>query len=80
MYVVFRRYVDADVVTDLLRAVRGFVSHCLRLRRRREPAAATVCDIQAGTQESNRRAAEWDEDAGSISAQKIIEGDPILQV
>ncbi len=79
MYVVFRRYVDADVVTDLLRAVRGFVSHCLRLRRRREPAAATVCDIQAGTQESNRRAAVRIEAAASIGVPEIIEGDPFLQ-
>ena len=79
MYVVFRRYVDADVVTNLLRCVHGLVSNCPRLRGRREPTAVTVCDSQAGTQESNRRAAVRNEAASSIRAPEITEGDPILQ-
>ena len=79
MYVVFRRYVDAEVMAYLLGGVHGFVSSCLRRLRRRKPAAVPVCDSQAGTQEANRRAAEQNEAATSISVPEIIEGDPILQ-
>lgn len=80
MYVVFRRYIDAEVVSDLLRGVHGFVSYCLHVRRREEPVAVTVCGSQTGTEESNRRAAERNEAATSISVPEIIiEEDPCLQ-
>jgi hypothetical protein len=69
MYAVFRRYENAKVLTEemlqrqdeirtLLRAVRGFSAY-YAIRSGDVLVAVTVCENQAGTQETTRLAAEW---------------------
>jgi hypothetical protein len=47
-----------------------------------ELATVTVCENQAGTQESSRRAAEWVSQnitGGSVGAPEITEGEAFIQ-
>ena len=92
MYVVIRRWSDAPAlaealtdrrqeVEDLLRDVPGFVAY-YALRHGEEVSTITVCDDQAGTQESTRRAQEWVKQhlAGvAVPAPQITEGETFLQ-
>jgi hypothetical protein len=68
MYVVLRRYSDHTVidavsarqadVEEVLRGVPGFVSY-YGVRTGTGAVTVTICQDQAGTTESTRRAAEW---------------------
>jgi hypothetical protein len=69
MYVTIRRYVGNSALADQLAArsddiksviepVPGFQSYYL-VRADDGAASITVCDDQAGAEESNRAAAEW---------------------
>jgi hypothetical protein len=70
MYAVVRRYQHASAlgqamqarhadVEAVLRSVPGFVTYYAVLTEEGELATVTVCQDQAGTAESTRRAAEW---------------------
>jgi hypothetical protein len=69
MYAVVRRYSGASAlfdelarreqdVRDVIQGVSGFVAYYL-VRSGDGGASITVCQDQAGTSESTRRAAEW---------------------
>ena len=69
MHAVIRRYDGASAlaeamaqrqteVEELLRGVPGFVAY-YALREGDHVATVTVCDDQAGTEESTRRAGKW---------------------
>ena len=69
MYLVIRRYSNAaaladamqereEEVTGLIRGVPGFVAY-YATRDGDSVTTVTVCNDQAGTQESTRRAREW---------------------
>ena len=69
MHAVVRRYSGASAlgeamasrsqeVRDIISGVPGFVAY-YAIRSGDELATVTVCDDQAGTRESSRRAAEW---------------------
>ena len=92
MYAVVRRYADASALSDalvqhldeirtILSGVPGFKAyHALRTADS-GLVTMTVCDDQAGTQESSRRAAEWVRNnlAGlSIGPPEIVEGEAFL--
>jgi hypothetical protein len=89
MYAVMRRYTGAGAladamvqrrqeVTDLLKSVPGFRSyHALRTSEG-NIATITICDDQAGTEESSRRAAGWVREnlsGASISPPEITQGE-----
>jgi hypothetical protein len=92
MHAVIRRYNGATALNDLLaqrsqdveqllRDVPGFVAY-YAIRDGDELATVTVCDDQAGTQESSRRAAEWVREnlaGGSVGAPEISEGEAFIQ-
>ena len=92
MHAVVRRYRGASALNDLmaqrsqeieqlLQGVPGFVAY-YAIRDGDELATVTVCEDQAGTQESSRRAAEWVRQnftGGSIGAPEITEGEAFLQ-
>ncbi len=92
MHAVIRRYNGATALNDLLaqrsqdveqllRDVPGFVAY-YAIRDGDELATVTVCDDQAGTQESSRRAAEWVRQnlaGGSVGAPEISEGEAFIQ-
>ena len=92
MYAVVRRYSGASALNDLLaqraqdveqllRDVPGFVAYSA-IRAGDELATVTVCDDQAGTQESSRRAAEWVRQnltGGTVGAPEITEGEAFIQ-
>src|SRR5688572_16538084 len=92
MYVVVRRWRNAATLADamtsrsqeveeLLRGVPGFVAY-YAVRHGAELTTITVCDTQAGTQESTRRAGEWVKQNVSASppaAPEVIEGETFLQ-
>ena len=70
MYVVVRRYVGASKLIDamverqsdvkeLISAVPGFRAYYAVNTGNGGVATITVCDDEAGTSESSRRAAEW---------------------
>ena len=91
MHAVVRRYRGASALNDLLaqrsqdveqllRDVPGFVAY-YAIRAGHELATVTVCEDQAGTQESSRRAAEWVRNnlAGlSLAPPEITEGEAFL--
>ena len=92
MYAVVRRYTDAnelsdalvqhlDEITSVLSSVPGFKAyHALRTADG-GLVTMTVCEDQAGTQESSRRAAEWVRNtlAGlSLAPPEITEGEAFL--
>ena len=92
MHAVVRRYSGASALNDLLAqrsqeveqilsSVPGFVAY-YAIRDGDRLATVTVCDDQAGTQESSRRAAAWVAQnlaGGSIGAPEITEGKAFLQ-
>ena len=88
MYAVIRRYqgsaiIDAVAsrqgeVEALIRAVPGFVAY-YAVRAGDGGATITICQDQAGTAESTRRAAEWVRqnmpEVGSAGAPEVTEGE-----
>ena len=92
MHAVVRRYRGASALNDLLaqrsqdveqllRDVPGFVAY-YAIRAGDELATVTVCEDQAGTQESSRRAAEWVRQnltGAAMAAPEITEGEAIIQ-
>ena len=70
---------DADVKA-LIGGVPGFVSYAA-IRSGDGGVTVTVCEDQAGTDESSRRAAEWVKEnvSGPLSPAAITEGDTVLQ-
>jgi hypothetical protein len=92
MHAVVRRYRGASALNDLLaqrsqdveqllRDVPGFVAY-YAIRDGDELATVTVCDDQAGTQESSRRAAEWVRQnltGAGTGAPKMTEGEAFIQ-
>jgi heme-degrading monooxygenase HmoA len=90
MYGVVRRYQGsalsdalsqrAEEVEELLRGVPGFVAY-YGLRAADGYVSITICDDQAGTQESNKVAAGWVKEnlpAGAVSAPEITEGEAFI--
>jgi hypothetical protein len=92
MHAVVRRYKGASALNDLpaersqdverlLSDVPGFVAY-YAIRAGDELATVTVCDDQAGTQESSRRAAEWVRQnltGAGTGAPKMTEGEAFIQ-
>ena len=92
MHAVVRRYSGASSLNDLLAQrsqdverllsdVPGFVAY-YAIRAGDELATVTVCQDQAGTQESSRRAAEWVKQnltGGTVGAPEITEGEAFIQ-
>ena len=92
MYTVVRRYTGAgplaramverrEEVEEVLRGVPGFRAYYALRARDGTVATITVCDDQAGTSESSRRAAEWvrqNMSGASISPPQISEGETFL--
>jgi heme-degrading monooxygenase HmoA len=92
MHAVIRRYRGASALNDLLAQrsqdveqllsdVPGFEAY-YAIRDGDELATVTVCQDQAGTQESSRRAAEWVRQnftSGSVGAPEIIEGEAFIR-
>lgn len=90
MYIVLRRYADHTVldaitarqadVEQVLRGVPGFVSY-YAVRSGTGGVTITVCQDQAGTTESTRRAAEWVRQNVSVAAgspPEVIEGEAVI--
>jgi hypothetical protein len=91
MYAVVRRYpagsqvIDAIVprraeVEELLRSVPGFVAY-YAVKAASGGATITICEDQAGTLESSRRAANWVREnlPGATGSQpEIIEGSVVM--
>ena len=94
MYAVVRRYTgggqlaDALVqkrseVEELLRGVPGFRAYYALRAGDGTVATVTVCDDQAGTSESSRRAADWvrqNLSGVSMSAPEVTEGETVLNL
>ena len=92
MYAVVRRYTGGGQLADalvqrrqeveqLLRSVPGFRAYYALRANDGAVATITVCDDQAGTSESSRRAAEWvrqNMGDGSVSPPEITEGETFL--
>ena len=92
MHAVVRRYRGASALNELLGQrsqdverllsdVPGFVAY-YAIRAGDELATVTVCDNQAGTQESSRRAAEWVRQnltGATVGAPEITEGEAFIQ-
>ena len=92
MHAVIRRYRGASALNDLLAQrsqdveqllsdIPGFVAY-YAIRDGDELATVTVCQDQAGTEESSRRAGEWVRQnltGGSVAAPEITEGEAFIQ-
>ena len=92
MHAVVRRYRGASALNDLLAHrsqdveqllsdVPGFVAY-YTIRAGDELATVTVCEDQAGTQESSRRAAErvrQNLTGAAMTAPEITEGEAFIQ-
>jgi heme-degrading monooxygenase HmoA len=92
MYAVMRHYTGASAladalvqrqqeVTQIINTVPGFRAYYALRTGDGKVATITVCDDQAGTQESSRRAAAWVREnmsGASISPPEIIEGETFL--
>jgi heme-degrading monooxygenase HmoA len=92
MYVVVRRYSNAtdlfdtmtqrkDEVERLISGVPGFIAY-YAVRSGDEGATVTVCESQAGTQESSRVAADWvRQNVPSVSPTplSVTEGETFVQ-
>ena len=92
MHAVVRRYRGASALNDLLAQrsqdverllsdVPGFVAY-YAIGAGDELATVTVCEDQAGTQESSRRAADWVRQnltGGTAGAPEITEGEAFIQ-
>lgn len=90
MYTVLRRYADHTVidaitprqpeVEEILRGVPGFVAY-YAVRTGMGGVTITVCQDQAGTVESTRRAAEWvrqNVNATAGSPPEVTEGEVVI--
>jgi hypothetical protein len=67
-----------DEVKNLIGGVPGFVSYAA-FRTADGGSTVTVCEDQAGTDESSRRAAGWVKDNVNVAVTPvIIEGDTVL--
>jgi hypothetical protein len=92
MHGVVRRYRGASALGDamasrgqevreIIGGVPGFVAY-YAVRAGDEVATLTVCEDQAGTQESSRRAAEWvrqNVPGGAPAAPEVVEGEVFVQ-
>jgi len=92
MYIVVRTWTNAGTladamlerqqeVTDIISRVPGFVAY-YATRAGDTLTSVTVCDSQAGTQESTRLAGEWvkkNVTGASVGAPQIAEGETFLQ-
>ena len=92
MHAVVRRYRGASALNDLLAQrsqdverllsdVPGFVAY-YAIGAGDELATVTVCEDQAGTQESSRRAADWVRQnltGAAVGAPEITEGEAFIQ-
>jgi hypothetical protein len=92
MYAVMRHYTGASAladalvqrqqeVTQIINTVPGFRAYYALRTGDGRVATITICDDQAGTQESSRRAAAWVRDnmpGASISPPEIVEGETFL--
>jgi heme-degrading monooxygenase HmoA len=93
MYVVVRRYTGASAladamlqreqeVRDLISTVPGFRAYyAVRSGDGGAIATVTICDSKEGTDESNRRAADWvrtNMSGASISPPEITEGETYI--
>lgn len=92
MYVEIRRYTDADdlaeamwhrdkEVRELIEGVPGFVAY-YAARDGDHVATITVCEDQAGTQESTRRTRDWVRRTLpniTIGAPEVIEGGTFIE-
>ena len=92
MHVVIRRWSNGSALAEamiarrqevesLLRDVPGFVAY-YALRDGETVSTITVCNDQAGTQESTRRAGEWVRQnltGVSMGAPEVTEGETYLQ-
>jgi hypothetical protein len=92
MYVVVRTWADAGAladamvqkqqeVTDIIGGVPGFVAY-YATRTGDTLTTVTVCNSQAGTQESTRLAGEWvrkNVSGASIGAPQVAEGETFIQ-
>jgi hypothetical protein len=92
MYVVLRRYSDHTVldavasrqadVEEVLRGVPGFIGY-YAVRTGTGGFTVTVCQDQAGTAESTRRAAEWVRQNVSAAAgnpPEVSEGEAVINL
>lgn len=90
MYIVLRHYADHTVidavaarqsdVEEVLRGVPGFVAY-YAMRSGTGGVTVTVCQDQAGTTESTRRAAEWVRQNVSAAAgnpPEVTEGEAVI--
>jgi hypothetical protein len=92
LYIVVRTWTNAGAladamqqrqqeVTDLIKEVPGFVAY-YATRSGDTLTTVTVCDSQAGTQESTRLAGDWvkkNVSGAAIGAPQIAEGETFLQ-
>ena len=92
MYAVVRRYTSGGQLADalvqrrqeveqILTGVPGFRAYYALRSGDGTVATVTVCDDQAGTQESTRRAADWVRQnmaGASISPPEVTEGETFL--
>ena len=94
MYTVIRQYTGNDLrsviaqnegsLREMMSAIPGFRGYYMVQSGNGELATITVCEDKAGTEESNRRAAEWVKQhvpsSANLSKPKIMEGETILEV
>jgi hypothetical protein len=67
-------------VERIIRGVPGFVAYTL-IRTGDGGVSVTVCQDRAGTEESNRRAAEWiRQNVAAGSPPEVMEGTVLLQL
>ena len=92
MYIVVRTWANAAAVadmmlqkkqevTDLISGVPGFIAY-YATRAGDTFTSVTICDSQAGTQESTRLAGDWvkkNVTRSSIGAPQVAEGETFIQ-
>ena len=92
MYAVVRRYTNGGQLADalvqrrqeveeVLSSVPGFRAYYALRANDGTVATITVCDDQAGTSESTRRAAEWvrqNMSGGAMTSPEVSEGETFL--
>lgn len=94
MYTVIRQYTGNDIrsviqqneasLREMMTGIPGFRGYYMVDSGKGELATITVCEDKAGTEESNRRAADWVKQhvpaSANLSKPKIMEGETILDV
>lgn len=94
MYTVIRQYTGNEVravikqneasLKEMMSGVPGFRGYYMIVSDNGELATITVCDDKAGTEESNRKAAEWVKThmpaSVNLSKPQIMEGETVLEV